>query len=99
MVKAERMQPFKNGKSRTKGRVNKIHDCYLGNITVGVKVVVVQLLSHVPLCDPMSCSMPGVNVLHYLLEFAQNSCPLSGHPLLSASPPAFTLSQRQDLFQ
>ena len=49
MVKAERMQPFKNGKSRTKGRVNKIHDCYLGNITVGVKVVVVQLLSHVPL--------------------------------------------------
>jgi len=49
MVKAERMQPFKNGKSRTKGRVNKIHACYMGNITVGVKVVVVQLLSHVPL--------------------------------------------------
>ena len=31
MVRAERMQLFKNGKSRTKGRVNKIHDCYMGN--------------------------------------------------------------------
>ena len=35
------------------------------------KVVIVQLLSHVQLCSPMDCSMPGVPVLHYLLEFAQ----------------------------
>ena len=32
---------------------------------------VVQLLSHVRLCDPMDCSMPGFSVLHCLLEFAQ----------------------------
>ena len=34
-------------------------------------VVVVQLLSHVRLCDPTDCSMSGFSVLHYLLEFAQ----------------------------
>ena len=33
--------------------------------------VVVQLLSHLPLYDPMDCSMPGSSVLHYLPEFAQ----------------------------
>ena len=50
------------------------------------------------LCDPMDCSMPGLLVLHHLLELAQTpvhwvsdaiqpSCPLS-----SPSPPAFNLS-------
>ena len=34
-------------------------------------VVVVQLLSHVWLCDPMDCSTPGFPVPHCLLEFAQ----------------------------
>ena len=37
-------------------------------------VVVVQLLSHMShltLCDPMDCSMPGSLVIQYLLEFAQ----------------------------
>ena len=29
------------------------------------------------LCDPMDCSTPGSPVLHHLLEFAQNSSPLS----------------------
>ena len=33
--------------------------------------VVVQLLSHVQLCDPMDCSTPGSSVLHCLLEFVQ----------------------------
>ena len=33
--------------------------------------VVVQSLSHVWLCHPMDCSMPGSPVLHYLPEFAQ----------------------------
>ena len=57
------------------------------------------------LCDPMDCSMPGIAVLHYLLEFAQThvhwasdgiqpSCPLS-----SRSPPAFNLSQHQGLYK
>ena len=34
-------------------------------------VVVVQLLSHVWLCDPMDCSTLGFPVLHYLPELAQ----------------------------
>ena len=33
--------------------------------------VVVQLPSHVQLCDRMDCSTPGSPVLHYCLEFAQ----------------------------
>ena len=36
-----------------------------------VVVAVVQLLSHVLLCDPVNCSMPGFLVLHHLLEFVQ----------------------------
>ena len=59
----------------------------------------VRSLSHfLTLCDPMDCSMPGLLVLHHLLELAQTpvhwvsdaiqpSCPLS-----SPSPPAFNLS-------
>ena len=31
----------------------------------------VQLLSHVRLCNPMDCSMPGFSVLHQFLEIAQ----------------------------
>ena len=55
------------------------------------------------LCDPMECSKPGFPVLYHLPEFAQThvlgvaiqpSCTLS-----SPSPPAFTLSQLQGLFQ
>ena len=37
--------------------------------------IVVQLLSHVRLCDPMSFSMPGFPVLHHLPEFAQTHVP------------------------
>ena len=33
--------------------------------------VVVQLLSHVRLCDTMDCSTPGFAVLHHLLEIAE----------------------------
>ena len=33
--------------------------------------VVVQLLGHVRLCNPMECSTPGFPVLHSLLELAQ----------------------------
>ena len=39
-------------------------------LEVEVKIVV-QSLSHVWLCDPMDCSMPGASVLHCLPEFAQ----------------------------
>ena len=57
------------------------------------------------LCDAMDCSTLGFLILHHLLEFAQTHIHRVGeaiqlsHPLLSASPPAFILSQHQGLFQ
>ena len=57
------------------------------------------------LCDPIDCSMPGFPVHHQLLELAQTLVHRVGdaiqpsHPLLSPSPPAFSLSQHQGLFQ
>ena len=57
------------------------------------------------LSDPMDCSKLGFPVLHHLLEFVQISVHWVGdaiqpsHPLSSPSPPAFSLSQHQDLFQ
>ena len=66
--------------------------------------VVVQLLSHVWLCDPMNCSMPGSSVLHYLPEFAQTRVHwvddanhlIFCHLLLLSM---LNLSQHQGLFQ
>ena len=55
------------------------------------------------LCNPMNCSMPGFPVL--LPEFAQTHVHWVGdaihpsHPLLYPSPPVFSLSQHQGLFQ
>ena len=55
--------------------------------------------------NPMDCSTPGFPVNHQLLEFAQTHVHQVGnaiqpsHPLLSHSPPAFSLSQHQGLFQ
>ena len=57
------------------------------------------------LCDPMDCSMPGFPVHHQLPELAQTHIHWAGdaiqpsHPPSSPSPPAFNLSQDQDLFQ
>ena len=57
------------------------------------------------LCDPMDYSTPGFSVLHCLPEFAQthvhwvNDAIQPSHPLLSPSPPAFSLPQHQSLFQ
>ena len=57
------------------------------------------------LCDPMNRSMPGLPVHHQLLEFTQTHVRRVGgaiqpsHPLSSPSPPAFNLSQHQDLFK
>ena len=56
-------------------------------------------------CDPMDCSMTGFPVHHQLPEFAQSHVHRVGdaiqpsHPLSSPSPPAFSLSQHQGLFQ
>ena len=65
----------------------------------------VQSLSHVWICDPMDCSMPGLPVHHQLPEFTQTHVHWVGdaiqpsHPLSSPSPPAFNLSQHRSLFQ
>ena len=56
------------------------------------------------LCDPMDCSTPGFPVLHRLSEFTQTHVHQVGdaiqpsHPLLSLSPPTFSLSQCQSFF-
>ena len=57
------------------------------------------------LCDPMDCSMPGLPVLHCLLEFAQIHVCWVGdaiqpsHTLSPPCPPALNLSQHQGPFQ
>ena len=57
------------------------------------------------LCDPMDCSTPGLPVHHQLLESTQtrvhwvSDAIQPSHPLLSPSPPNFSLSQHQGLFQ
>ena len=57
------------------------------------------------LCDPMDCSMPAFLVHHQLPEPTQIHVHHVGdaiqpsHSLLSSSPPAFSLSQHQGLFQ
>ena len=67
--------------------------------------IVVQSLSHVRLCDPMDCSMPGFPVHHHLPELAHthvhwvSDAIQPSHPLLSPSPPAFNRSKRQGLFK
>ena len=67
--------------------------------------LVVQWHRHVWLCGPMDCSTPGFPVLHHLSELAQThahwvSDTIQPSYLLSSpSPPAFNLSQHQDLFQ
>ena len=54
---------------------------------------------------PTDCSMPGFPVLHHLPKFAQIHVHRVGdaiqpsHPLSSPSPPAFSLSPHQGLFQ
>ena len=69
-----------------------------------LRIVVVQSLSPVPLCNPMDGSIPGYLVLHHVPKLAethvhwvsdaiQKSCPLS-----FPSPSAFNLSQHQGPF-
>ena len=57
------------------------------------------------LCNPMSCSTPGLPVHHQLPDFTQTHVHWVGdaiqpsHPLSSPSPPASNPSQHQSLFQ
>ena len=56
-------------------------------------------------CNPMDCSKPDLPVHHQLPKFTQTHVHLVGnaiqfsHPLLSPSPPTFSLSQHQGLFK
>ena len=65
----------------------------------------VQSLSRVGLCDPMDCSMPDFPVPPQLPELIQtcvhkiSDAIQPSHPLSSPSPPGFSLSQHQGLFQ
>ena len=57
------------------------------------------------LYDPMDCSTPGLPFHHQLQEFTQthvhqiDDAIQPSHPLSPPSPPAFNLSQHQDLFK
>ena len=57
------------------------------------------------LCDPMTCSTPGLPVHHQLPELTQTRVRWLGdatqpsYPLSSPSPHDFNLSQHQDLFK
>ena len=57
------------------------------------------------LCNPMNRSTPGLPVHHQLPESTQthvhrvSDAIQPSHPLSSPSPPAFNLSQHQDLFK
>ena len=57
------------------------------------------------LCNPIDCSTPGLRVHYQILELAQTHVSQVGdaiqpsHPLLSPSPPTFSISQHQGLFQ
>ena len=42
----------------------------LSSVLIDNFTVVVQLLSHVQLCNPMDCSTSGFLILYYLPEFA-----------------------------
>ena len=65
----------------------------------------VPLLSCVQLCDPMNSNTPGFPTHQQLPELTRthvhwvSDAIQPSHPLLSSSPPAFSLSQHQGLFQ
>ena len=62
-------------------------------------------LSGIQLCETMDCGTPGLPVHHQLLELTQthihwvSDAIQVSHLLSSPSPPAFSLSQNQGLYQ
>ena len=78
--------------------------CVHSNLRIVTQFSSVAQLFPTP-CNPMDCSTPGFPVLHCLLKFVQTHVHWVGdaiqpsHPLSSPSPPAFSLSQHQGLFQ
>jgi len=57
------------------------------------------------ICDPTDCSMPDLPVHHQFPQFTQTHVHWVGdaiqpsHPLSSSSPPTFSVSQHQGIFQ
>ena len=74
-------------------------------VSLSLSWVSVQLFIHVQLlCNPMDCSTPGFPLHNQVPKLAQThvhwvSKAIQPSHLLSPSPPAFTLSQHQGLFQ
>ena len=75
-----------------------------GSINISIQFSSVAQLC-LTLCDPMDCSTPGLPVHHQLWEFAQTHVHWVGdaiqpsHLLSSRYPPAFNLSQHQELYK
>ena len=74
-------------------------------ITVFIRIVSSVTQSFLTVCNPMDYSKLGLPVHHQLTKLAQTHVHRVGdaiqpsHPLSSPSPPAFSLSQNQGLFQ
>ena len=85
------------------------HVFYIHLYFFSIWIIVLSVSSVTWLCptlsNPMNCNMPRFLVHHQLLEPTQTHVHCVGdaiqpsHPLLSTSPPAFSLSQQQGLFQ
>ena len=105
--------PFSRGSSKTQGSNPGLPHCkwILYQLShQGSPTSLVRSISSVTelcptLCDPMDCSTPDFPVHHQLPEPTQTHVSWVGdaiqpsHPLSSPSPPAFSLSQHQGLFQ
>ena len=96
--------------THTRTHSNIIALKYNGIKCIFVPVTIVIKFSSVAqscptVCDLMGCSMPGFPVHHQLPELTQthvhwvNDAIQPSQPLSSPSPPTFSLSQHQGLFQ
>ena len=79
---------------------NEIFAVFLWDVIHVIRISISSVAqSCLTLCDPMDCSTSGFPVRHQLPELAQAHVHLVGdviqpsQPLLSPSPPAFSLSQ------
>ena len=102
---------FRSGRSPRVGNANPLQYSCLENSMdrslAGYSPVQFSSLAQscLTLYDPMDSSTPGVPVHRLLLELAQTHVHRVGdaiqisHPPSSPSPPAFSLSQHQGLFQ
>ena len=81
-------------------------DCVLFHFVIFRRIQFTSVTQSCPtLCSTMDCSMPGYFVHHQLPEPTQihghhiGDAIQPSHPLSSPSPPTFSLSQHQALFQ